>query len=93
MATHLTGIQHAHMNAGPALYTTRVDGHLGATALCAFPALIAQEQLAQTVLTGFLDRAALYGVLAKMEMLGLDLVEVHQVKPAAPTPEHGDTQP
>jgi hypothetical protein len=31
---------------------------------------------AHTVLTGLLDRSALYGVLAEIEALGLDLLEV-----------------
>jgi hypothetical protein len=31
------------------------------------------------VFTGFLDRSVLYGMLAHMEMLGLDLVEVQRV--------------
>ena len=30
-----------------------------------------------TVLTGLLDRSALYGVLAEIEALGLDLLEIH----------------
>ena len=64
------------MNAEPALYTIRVDGHLGATALSAFPSLAAEQDFAHTVLVGRLDRSALYGVLAQMEMLGLDLVEL-----------------
>ena len=66
------------MNAEPALYTIRVGGHLGATALSAFPSLVAEHQdpAAQTVLTGFLDHSGLYGVLAQMEKLGLDLIEV-----------------
>jgi hypothetical protein len=34
-----------------------------------------------TMLTGLLDRSALYGVLAQVEELGLDLVEVRQLKP------------
>lgn len=66
------------MNAEPALYTIRVDGHLGATALSAFPSLAAEHQVAQTVLVGLLDHAALYGVLSQLEMLGLDLVEVRR---------------
>jgi hypothetical protein len=33
------------------------------------------------VLTGLLDRSALYGVLAEVEALGLDLVEVRQLTP------------
>jgi UvrD/REP helicase N-terminal domain len=35
---------------------------------------------ADTVLTGPLDRSALYGVLAEVEALGLDLVEVRQLR-------------
>jgi hypothetical protein len=34
---------------------------------------------AHTVLTGLLDRSALYGVLAEIEALGLDLLEVRQL--------------
>ena len=64
------------MNAEPTLYTIRVEGHLGATILSAFPTLAAEHQLTQTVLVGMLDRSALYGVLAQLEMLGLELVEV-----------------
>ena len=75
------------MTVGPVQYTIRVDGHLGAAMRSAFPELVARE-VAQTVLTGFLDQSALSGVLAQLEMLGLDLVEVHQV-PAAPPPQPG----
>ena len=32
-----------------------------------------------TVLTGRLDRSALYGVLAELEALSLDLLEVRQI--------------
>jgi hypothetical protein len=42
----------------------RIDGHLGATLLSAFPALASRRHGAHTVLTGLLDRAALFGVLA-----------------------------
>ena len=73
------------MSVGPVQYTIRIDGHLGAALLSAFPELAAQE-VAQTVLTGFLDKAALSGVLARVESLGLELVEVHQVARAAPPP-------
>jgi hypothetical protein len=31
------------------------------------------------VLTGLLDRSALYGVLAEIDALGLDLLEVRQI--------------
>ena len=43
--------------------------------LPAFPALVPERHGAHTVLTGLLDRSALYGVLAEAEALGLDLVD------------------
>jgi hypothetical protein len=70
------------MSAEPARYTIRVDGHLGATVLTAFPTLTAEHEAAQTVLVGYLDRSGLYGVLAQLEMLGIDLVEVSRTCPA-----------
>jgi len=33
------------------------------------------------VLTGLLDRSALYGVLAETEALGLDLLEIQRLTP------------
>jgi len=38
--------------------------------------IIAEQQATRAVFTGFLDRSVRYGVLAHMEMLGLDLAEV-----------------
>jgi hypothetical protein len=67
------------MDAAPALYTIRINGHLGPMMLCAFPAMQPQLSGAETVLTGLLDRSALYGVLAEIEALGLDLLEVRQL--------------
>ena len=61
------------MDPAPARYAIRIHGHLGATVLSAFPALVPQQHGADTVLTGLLDRSALYGVLAEIEALGLDL--------------------
>ena len=46
--------------------------------LSAFPALAPQHHGAHTVLTGLLDRSALYGVLAEIEALGLDLLELRK---------------
>ena len=68
----------ASMDPAPAWYTIQIHGHLGATLLSAFPALVPQPSGADTVLTGLLDRSALYGVLAEVEALGLDLVEIRQ---------------
>ena len=75
------------MDLAPARYAIRIHGHLGATVLSAFPALEPRRHGADTVLTGQLDRSALYGVLAEIEALGLDLVEVRQLTP----PAGGDT--
>jgi hypothetical protein len=61
-------------------YQISVRGHLGQTILSAFPALQARRSGADTVLTGALrDQAALYGVLAEIEGLGLELLEVRRL--------------
>ncbi len=82
MPAHLTAPEDKPMGDDPALYQIRVSGHLGPTLLTAFPAFVPQQQGAETVLTGLLpDAAALYGVLAEIEALGLDLLEVRRVRP------------
>ena len=78
------------MDPAPAQYTIRIRGHLGATLLSAFPALASRQHGAHTVLTGMLDRSALYCVLAEIEALGLDLLEVRQVAPDRESPGFGD---
>ena len=42
------------------------------------------------VLTGLLDRSALYGVLAEIEALGLDLLEIRKLAPQIRSPGSGD---
>jgi hypothetical protein len=54
--------------------------------------MVPQLHGADTVLTGLLDRSALYGVLAEIESLGLDLVEVRQLTPQRKSPESGDSR-
>ncbi len=80
------------MDPAPALYMIRINGHLGATVLSAFPALAPQQHGAHTVLTGLLDRSALYGVLAEIDALGLDLLEVRQLTPDGESPGSGESR-
>ncbi|HET9119788.1 MAG TPA: hypothetical protein VFN72_04590 [Solirubrobacterales bacterium] len=75
----------------PGLYTFRIKGRLGATALSAFPSMAPELKCGETVLTGDLeDRSAVFGVLAQIEALGLELLEVRQVSAGADSPESGD---
>lgn len=61
-------------------YQIRIRGHLGATLRRAFPGLHAQTQGRDTLLTGAVpDQAALHGLLAQVETLGLELLEVRRV--------------
>jgi hypothetical protein len=61
-------------------YLIRVRGHLGAAMLRAFPTLHATTQGRDTVLRGIADQAALHGALARVEDLGLELIEVRRVR-------------
>jgi hypothetical protein len=61
-------------------YMIRIRGRLGATALSAFPTMGSEVRGGETVLTGVLeDRSAVYGVLAQIEALGLEILELRQV--------------
>jgi hypothetical protein len=65
------------MNGRPARYAIRVAGRLGATSLAAFPDLDCEARGSETVLTGEVrDGSALYGVIAQLEALGLQLIEI-----------------
>jgi hypothetical protein len=60
-------------------YEIRVRGVLSETLLGAFPGLEPEVQGGETILVGTLpDQASLYGVLAQIEALGLELIEVRQ---------------
>ena len=68
------------MDRAPAPYVIRIDGEIGETTLSAFPALAPQQHGAQTVLVGLLDQSALYGVVAAIGALHLDLLEIRQLR-------------
>lgn len=73
------------------LYSIRIRGHLGATCLAAFPEMVFQRRGDDTVLTGVLpDNPALFGVLAEIEALGLELIEVRRLVPKPKSPETGE---
>ncbi len=61
-------------------YEIRVSGRLGETTLAAFRELGAEIRPIETVLFGELpDQAALYGVLDRIQALGLQLVELRRL--------------
>ena len=61
-------------------YEFRVRGHLGQTTLRAFPDLKAEASGGDTLLMGAVrDQAGLHGVLAQIEALGLELLEVRRL--------------
>ena len=61
----------------------RIRGRLGATVLSAFPSMGSEVRWGETVLTGPLeDQSAVYGVLAQIEALGLEILELRQVGPS-----------
>lgn len=90
MRGHPSASDYGHMDPGSAQYTIRINGHFGAMVLSCFPALASRRHGAHTVLTGCLDRSALYGILAEIEALGLDLLELRQLEPPGKSPESGD---
>jgi hypothetical protein len=82
------------------MYQIRVGGRLGRTMRAAFPDLRAEAHGEDTLLTGTLpDQAALHGALARIEALGLELLEVrrlegpdHGESPGGVTPPHPDAR-
>ena len=65
-------------------YRIRIKGQLGPTALSAFPSMEPALKRGETVLTGCLkDQAAVFCVVAEIEALGLELLELRQIRPRA----------
>jgi len=52
---------------------------------------VSQLTAEDTVLTGVLDQSALYGVLAQVEALGLELIELRRLDPRSI--DHSRTAP
>jgi hypothetical protein len=79
----------------PDLYAIRIRGQLGATALSAFPSIVSEWKGGETVLTGLLaDRSALFGVMAQIDALNLDLLELRQIRASPEASEtRGDRRP
>jgi hypothetical protein len=68
------------MESSPCFYTVRVKGRLGETALFAFPSMEHEVQGSETVLSGLLeDPSAVFGLVAEIEALGLELVELRRM--------------
>jgi hypothetical protein len=64
-------------------YEIRVKGRLSASLISSFEGLTATVEPVETILSGPVeDQAALYGVLSRVQALGLELVEVRKVAPA-----------
>ena len=71
-------------------YEIRIRGRLGRTML---PALHADVQGADTLLAGIPDQAALHGVLAQIEALGLELLLVRHLPGRTGRESHGGVTP
>lgn len=66
-------------------FEIRIRGRVGDTLLASFGDLEAEVEPAETVLRAeHLDQAGLHGVLERVRTLGLELVEVRQVKERTP---------
>jgi hypothetical protein len=72
---------------GQTMYEVRVAGTVPDEDLRDLGALALVQDQVNTVLYGIADQAALYGLLARMRALGLDVVEVRRVGAPGPVDE------
>ena len=75
----------------PSVYEIRIAGRLDEATMIAFADLDVAFRGQLTVITGEFDQAALHGLLERIRLLGLDLVEARRVsgpprRPADPGP-------
>jgi hypothetical protein len=61
--------------------TRQIRTRSASTAISARRHMVSELKGGDTLLTGLLDRSALYGVLAEIEALGLSLIEVRRLTP------------
>ena len=66
------------MRAEP-IYEIRIAGQLDEATVTAFAGLDVTSRDQVTVITGQFDQAALHGLLEKIRLLGLDLVEARRI--------------
>ena len=65
----------------PSYYEIRIAGVVPPEALLDFERLVASVEPVETVLHGaLLDQAALHGLLARLEMLGVEVMEIRRVR-------------
>ena len=73
------------------MYEVRVAGIVPESALQDMQAVTLAPNQVNTVLYGLADEAALYGLLARLRALGLEIVEVRRVSDAAGAPVETET--
>jgi hypothetical protein len=73
----------------PFYYEIRIAGVVPPEALLDFEPLIASVEPVETVLHGpLLDQAALHGLLARLEMFGVQVLEIRRIRPQNPPAGH-----
>ena len=83
---------HRKVAAQPTLYIVRIKGWLGPTARSAFPSMVYELKGSDTVLTGLLpDPSAAFSLVADVEALGLELLELRQVQPRPNEPQSSES--
>jgi hypothetical protein len=90
-STHQVGRHGGRVATPLGVYTIRIKGRLGATALSAFPTMTCELKGSETVLLGLLqDQSAVFGIIAQIEALGLELIELRRVHATEKLPAWGD---
>ncbi|MFZ0040995.1 MAG: hypothetical protein WAK93_06800, partial [Solirubrobacteraceae bacterium] len=68
-------------------YEIRIKGRVGSSVLASFENMDSTFRPAETILRGTVDQAQLYGLLERIQLLGLELIELRRVPvddPCAP---------